>query len=814
MRASSLHPALCILLATACVAPAGPGSIAPADQGSQGSFAELLEGAALEPGLFPTAIDTDRARVWIELPAAGPEGILAECLYVEGLASGLGSNPVGLDRGQPGGAVVLRLRRIGEQVHFEVPNLAFRATGSAAEAAAVEESFAQGLLHTAPVAAEEEDRILVELTSFLARDAHGSIATLKRSGQGGFRLDGEASTVLPDRCHAFPDNLELEARLVLRSDAPGGEVRGTAATPEAVVLVQHHSLLRLPEAGYEPLEFDPRGGSFQVSYADYSSPLGEPLQQHRATRHRLEFGADGSIVEPIVYYLDPATPEPIRSALLDGARWWAEAFEAAGLRGAYRVEVLPEGVHPLDARFNVIEWVHRQTRGWSYGNSIVDPRTGEIVKGHVLLGSLRVRQDIMLFEGILGAAGTGSGGPEDPVQLALARLRQLAAHEVGHTLGFAHNFAASSAGRASVMDYPAPWITHRAGGGPDVSKAYAVGMGAWDLQAVRWLYGAEEGRAMALDGSTLPWATDQDARGLGTALASASLWDNGDDPVRALEDLLLVRRQALMGFGPHRIAEGEPLSKLTQVYVPLHLHHRYQLEAAVKLIGGLEYAHELRGPGAQGVAPVPAATQRLALGAVSQALSRQEITVPVQALPWLVPAAPGVGPRRELFEGRVGTGFDPVAVAETTADLALAALLHPQRAERLAAQAALDPGQLTLEEVILEIALAIPSGQDPVARAVLERLIARLELLAARPSSSAAVRAIAEGALVDFTRSLGASNEHPALLRRIGRFLARPAATAVEQERAPEAPPGPPIGSARHGFGTACGCGVLEDAPW
>ncbi len=766
-------------------------------------------------GLFPITLDPAKATVALHLPAQGAEGVLGSCLYVEGLASGLGSNPVGLDRGQPGGAVLLRFRRIGDKVHFEVPNLAYRASGSAEEAAAVEQSFAQGLLHVAPIVEEEGDEVTVDLTDFLVRDAHGSVASLKRAGQGAFKLDRESSTVLPGSCLAFPDNLELEARLVLRSDAPGGEVRGTAATPEAVVLVQHHSFLRLPDEGYEPLEFDPRGGSFSVSFADYSSPLGEQLQQHLATRHRLQLDADGAVMEPIVYHLDRATPEPIRSALLDGARWWAEAFEAAGLPGAYRVELLPEGVHPLDARYHVIEWVHRQTRGWSYGNSIVDPRTGEIVKGHVLLGSLRVRQDIMLFEGILGAAGTGTGGPEDPVQLALARLRQLAAHEVGHTLGFAHNFAASSAGRASVMDYPAPWITHRAGGGPDASNAYAVGMGAWDLQAVRWLYGADEGRAAVLENSTLPWATDQDARGLGTALARASLWDNGDDPVRALEDLLLVRRQALMAFGPDRLAEGEPLARLAQVYVPVHLHHRYQLEAAAKLIGGLEYAHELRGPAAQGVAPVLAETQRLALGAVAQALSRQEITVPVQILPWLVPAAPGVGPRRELFEGRVGAGFDPVAVAETTADLALAALLHPQRAERLAAQAALDPGQLTLDEVILEIVLAIPSGQDPVARAVLERLIARLELLAARPSSSAAVRAIAEGALVDFTRSLGASNEHPALLRRIGRFLARPAATAVEQESAPEAPPGPPIGQASAGAASpACGCGVLGDHPW
>jgi hypothetical protein len=318
-----------------------------------------------------------------------------------------------------------------------------------------------------------------------------------------------------------------------------------------------------------------------------------------------------------------------------------------------------------------------------------------------------------------------------------------------------------------------------------------------------------------LENSTLPWATDQDARGLGTALARASLWDNGDDPVRALEDLLLVRRQALMAFGPDRLAEGEPLARLAQVYVPVHLHHRYQVEAAAKLIGGLDYAHELQRPMAQGVVPVPAEVQRRALGVVAQTLSRQEITVPVQALPWLVPAAPGIGPTRELFEGRAGAGFDPVAVAETTADLALSALLHPQRAERLALQVALDPSQLTLDEVLFEIALAIPSGKDPVARAVLGRVADHLEALASSPSSSAAVREITEGVLADMTRSLGRSGEHPALVRRIGRFLDRPAAPAAAAGEAPEPPPGPPIGQASAGAASpACGCGVLGDHPW
>ena len=220
--------------------------------------------------------------------------------------------------------------------------------------------------------------------------------------------------------------------------------------------------MELPDDDYTPRPYDPRAGYGTVTYIDYAAPLGEPMTRRYLRRHRLEkqdpTAEVSDAVEPIVYYLDRGTPEPVRSALLDGARWWNQAFEAAGYRDAFRVEVMPEGADSLDVRYNVIQWVHRSTRGWSYGNSVTDPRTGEIIKGHVSLGSLRVRQDYLIAEGLLSPYVNGDETPPALAEMALARIRQLSAHEVGHTLGLGHNYYASEQGRVSVMDYPHPLV--------------------------------------------------------------------------------------------------------------------------------------------------------------------------------------------------------------------------------------------------------------------------------------------------------------------------------------------------------------------
>jgi hypothetical protein len=402
-------------------------------------------------------------------------------------------------------------------------------------------------------------------------------------------------------------------------------------------------MVELPGPGYTARRFDPRAGYFAVDFRDYSAPLGEPLDQRYIARHRLEKrdpkAALSEPVKPIVYYVDRGAPAPIRSALVEGANWWAQAFEAAGFRNAFRVEVLPEGADPMDIRYNMIQWVHRATRGWSYGASVIDPRTGEIIKGQVTLGSLRARQDYLIAEALLAPYAEGKPIPKDMENLVLARTRQLAAHEVGHTLGLVHNFAASSVGQGtSVMDYPHPWITLDASGKPDLSHAYTVGIGAWDKAAIRYGYaqfapGTDDHAALDAilrkdEADGLRFITDEDARPLGGANPYGHLWDNGGNAPAELIRILAVRKAALARFGENSIRTGEPVAQLEDTLVPLYLLHRYQIEAAAKWIGGLNYTYAVRGDGGLVTEPVAGDSQVEALHAVLETLNPENLTLP------------------------------------------------------------------------------------------------------------------------------------------------------------------------------------------
>ncbi|MCP5113240.1 MAG: DUF5117 domain-containing protein, partial [bacterium] len=645
-------------------------------------------------GYFQLHWDESEGRLWLEV-----ERFADEFLYLNSLAAGVGSNDIGLDRGQLGRSRVVRFERVGPKVLLVQPNYGYRATTeNPAERRAVEDSFARSVIWGFEVAAEQEGRVLVDATGFCLRDAHDVSGRLKRTNQGAFKLDESRSAFYLENVKSFSRNTEMEVTLTFTGRAEGAWLRQVSPSPDSVTVRQRHSFIELPGPGYTPRAFDPRAGFFGPSYRDYAAPLGEPIEKRFIARHRLEKR------KPIVYYLDRGVPEPVRSALLDGARWWSEAFEAAGFQNGYRVELMPEDADPLDVRYNVIQWVHRVTRGWSYGSTVVDPRTGEIMKGQVSLGSLRVRQDYRIAEALLAPYTGGEASPAMR-EMALARLRQLSAHEVGHTLGLAHNYIASTRGRASVMDYPHPLVRLGADGSIDLSNAYATGVGEWDKVAITYGYAEldEPGLAKILsdaEGRGITFLTDADARPQGSAHPEVHLWDNGADAVDELVRFLRVRARALERFSEKNIPPGAPLATLEEVLAPLYLSHRYQTEAAAKVLGGLSYTYAMRGDGQRPMTPVPPEVQRAALDTLLATVSPTALTLPENLLKTLPPRPFGYPRHRETFPRRTGVTFDPLGAAEAAANHTVGLILHTERAARLVEYHARDNSAPSLGEVL------------------------------------------------------------------------------------------------------------------
>ena len=778
-------------------------------------IAEKTEGMESIDGFLPLYWDEDRGQLWMEIPELD-----LEMIHFSGFGAGLGSNDLGLDRGAlRGGTQIVKFERVGRRVMMVQPNYRFRAlTDNPAEARAVTDAFARSILWGFTAEAETDGRVLVDLTGFLVRDAVNAGQSMR---PGTYRLDQSRSSIYMEMTDAFPTNTELEVELTFTRQPGGGGgggggalegVGSVAASGEAATIRLHHSFVALPDDGYETRAYDPRAGFGSVTFQDYAAPLGAPMTQRFIRRHRLEKRSPSArvseAVEPIIYYLDPGAPEPMRSALLDGARWWNQAFEAAGYRDAFQVMIRPDSISSLDARYNVINWVHRSTRGWSTGGSVTDPRTGEIIKGVVTLGSLRVRQDYLMAEGLLSPYTEGDETPPELAEWSLARIRQLAAHEVGHTIGLGHNYYNSGNGRISVMDYPHPLITLNEDGSLDFSEVYDVDIGDWDKVAITYGYrefpsGDDEDVQLASIlrvawGDDIRYMTGQDA----SISPQADLWANGTDMGHELNRMMDVRASALKRFGVQAIQSDMPMATIEEALVPLYMHHRYQVEATASAIGGVEYTYAVRGDGLQPFRRVSADMQRGALDALMRTLVPAELTLPESVLNVIPPRPPGFGRHRELFPRYTGSAFDAVTPAVVAAGHTVAMLLEPTRAARLVQQHTFDPSLPGLEEVLEGLfeasmgASANTEYQAEVKRAVEGVVLARVMWLA-RNASMPQVRAISSASLRWSHSELlgrGQSEAHAQMLAGdIQRFLDRPGEVVTDRV-APSAPPGSPIG--------------------
>ena len=739
-----------------------PATPAPAAAPGLPSIAAKTAGLVRRDGLFPVYWDERTGKLYLEIPAMDQEFI-----YFTSLPWGVGSNDIGLDRNQLGAERLVAFSRSGPRVLLIEKNTRFRGVSTDTnEARGVEESFARSAIFGFTVEAQDGPRVLVDATEFVVRDAHDAIGALRRTQQGTFTLDRTRSAVFMPHTKAFPRNTEIEVTLTLAGTNPGRYVRDVTPNAEAVTIRERHSLVALPEPGFHMREADPRSAFFGISYQDYAQPLNGQFVQRFASRHRLEKRNPGAArsepVKPIIYYVDNTAPEPIRSALVEGTRWWNQAFEAAGYINAFRVEVLPDSIDPLDVRYNVIEYAHRATRGWSYGGAVTDPRTGEMMKGHVILGSLRARQDFLIGEGLDQPYITGAEKAERVQAMVLSRIRQLAAHEVGHTLGMAHNYISSAQGRTSVMDYPHPMISLKPNGDVDITTAYETGIGEWDKVAVSWGYGEFPGDEkkqldsvlVAARAKGLTFLTDQDARPVSSASPNTHLWDNGVDAVAELKRMMTVRERALTKFGETAIKRGAPMATLEDVLVPVYLHHRYQLEAAIKVVGGVTYAYTMRGDGVAGPVSVPAARQLIAIDAIADVLSPANLALPRSLVAQLPPRPFLIASTRELFDRWTGITFDPLAPGATIAAVTFDLLLDEERAARMVAQHAMDPTLPGFADLLKRteshiFAAAPQSAYDYTLAALVQRSYVDHVLTLAESAGMPLVRAEARSALVN-----------------------------------------------------------------
>jgi hypothetical protein len=839
------------------------------------SIEERTSGMKKLDGYFPLYWDERTGSLFVEISRFN-----TEFLFNTGLSAGLGSNDIGLDRGTGrGGGRIVYFERVGPRVMLVQPNQSFRSSSkNPLERKSVEESFAKSILWGFTITGESGNRVLVDATDFFLRDLANAATSLR---PGNYRLDRTRSAFYLPNTRNFPLNTEVDMTLTFVNEptgggggggptqgptpttqpgAPGGgggggggfggglfsgSVASVTPSPEAVTLREHASFVQLPDNNYTPRQDDPRSGFGGPTFVDFSQPISESIQFRYIRRHRLQKkdpnAAVSEPVKPIEYWVDSGAPADVKKALIEGAMWWSEAFEAAGFRNAFIVRELPEGADPMDIRYNMINWVHRSTRGWSMGGSVSDPRTGEIIKATVTLGSLRDRQDYMIFEGLLSPYIKGDERPAVLYETALQRIRQLSAHEVGHTLGIGHNYYDSRKGWISVMDYPVALAELKEDGTIDLSKAYHQKIGEWDKMAINWGYRefpnrAEDRAALnkIIDDAwkeDLRYFTNQDI----DIHPRADQWTNGQNQTDELTRLMRVRRAALDRIGTNTIRSGVPTVMIEEPLVPIYMYHRYAVESTASAIAGQDFEYAMRGDDRTPVQWVSGEMQRKAIDALAATLKPSELTIPKRILDLLPPRPPGYGMHRELFPRHTGEGFDPINPAAIAADVTIGFVLQPDRAARMVAQSAVDQALPGLGEVIDRLVRATfdqptsGSYEAEVKRAEERVMIDRLLWLAA-VSPNAQVRAITTLKLKRLQTRVGAATAgtgsqaeaeraHRELLAAdIKRFIERPVNDALSARFMPPspAPPGAPIGDSGMDFLSrpACNWDDLDPARW